>query len=268
MGFGFWRPKNVVPGLDLAGVVEEVGPGVTRFAVGDEVLGIGKGSWAELSCAREDKLVHKPESLDFAQAAVLGISGLTALQSLRDAGKLAAGERVLIIGASGGVGSYAVQIARALGAEVTGVCSTAKMELVRSLGAHHVVDYSAGDFTASGERYDLVLDVGGNLPLARLRRVMTPAGRLVFVGGENGGDFTAGFGRPLAAMMRNAFGQQRFAMFAAREHYEDLEHLTRFVREGKLVPSIDRRCTLDEAQAAMRDLEAGRVRGKVAILVR
>ena len=176
MGFGFRGPKNRVAGLDVAGTVVAVGSAVTRFAAGDEVFGASRGSFAEYAAAREDKLAHKPANCTFEQAAVAGISALKALQALRDAGRVEAGQKVLIIGASGGVGSYAVQLAKAFGAEVTGVCSTAKLDLVRSLGADHVIDYTKHDFADGSERYDLILDIAGNPALSRLRRALTPAG--------------------------------------------------------------------------------------------
>jgi NADPH:quinone reductase-like Zn-dependent oxidoreductase len=197
------------------------------------------------------------------QAAVLGISGGTALQAL-DAGGVRAGERVLILGASGGVGSYAVQIARALGATVTAVCSTAKVEMVRSLGPERVIDYKREDF-ADGTRYDVILDIGGNPPLARLRRALTPTGRLVFVGGENGGDWSAGIGRQLHALTLSPFVRQRFVMLATKERAADLERLSKLVEAGKLTPVLDRVCPLDQVVQAMRDLEAGKIAGKVAI---
>ena len=266
MGFGFSAPKNPVPGLDVAGVVVEVGPQVTRFRPGDEVFGIAQGSFAELSVAREDKLAKKPSNLSFEEAAVVGVSGLTA-QGALDAGALQAGERVLIIGASGGVGSLAVQQAKALGAEVTGVCSTAKVEKVRALGADRVIDYRQQDFADGTIRYDLILDIGGNTPLRRLRRALTQAGRLVFVGGENGGDWTAGFGRQLGAFALAPFVKQRFIMLMNKEHYSGLERLAALVLEGKLRPLIDRRIGLAEVPDALRALEAGEVSGKVAIRV-
>lgn len=266
MGFGFSAPKNPVPGLDVAGVVVEVGPQVTRFRPGDEVFGIAQGSFAELSVAREDKLAKKPSNLSFEEAAVLGVSGLTA-QGALDAGALQAGERVLIVGASGGVGSLAVQQAKALGAEVTGVCSTAKVEKVRALGADRVIDYRQQDFADGTIRYDLILDIGGNTPLRRLRRALTQAGRLVFVGGENGGDWTAGFGRQLGAFALAPFVKQRFIMLMNKEHYSGLERLAALVLEGKLRPLIDRRIGLAEVPDALRALEAGEVSGKVAIRV-
>jgi NADPH:quinone reductase-like Zn-dependent oxidoreductase len=264
MGFGFFGPKNAVAGRDAAGTVVELGPGVTRFRVGDAVFGIGEGSFAEFVCAREDKLAHKPSKVPFEQAAVLGISGLTALQSLR-AAKVEAGQRVLIVGASGGVGTFAVQIAKALGAEVTGVSSAAKLDMVRSIGAGHVIDYSHGHLGA--QQHDAILDIGGNTPLARLRRALTPTGRLVFVGGENGGDWTAGFGRQLSAFALAPWVGQRFTALMNKEHFADLEHLAQLAEEGTISPVIDRRCSLRDVASAMRDLEMGRVRGKVAITV-
>jgi NADPH:quinone reductase-like Zn-dependent oxidoreductase len=265
MGFGFWAPKQPVPGLDLAGTVVEVGEGVTRFRVGDEVFGIGRGAFAELACAREDKLAHKPAALSFEEAATLAVSGGAALQSLQDAGKLQAGERVLIIGASGGVGTFAVQLAKALGAEVTGVCRTSKVETVRALGADHVIDYTQRDFADGKLKYDLVLDIGGSTPVTRLRRALTPTGRLVFVGAENGGDWSAGFERQLFGALLGLFVKQQFIMLMAREHCTYSEQLAKFAEAGQLKPVIDRRCQLQDVPAAMHDLEAGRVCGKVVV---
>jgi len=266
MGFGFLGPKQPVPGLDLAGTVVDVGPGVTRLHVGDRVFGIGRGSFAEYACAREEKLAAVPAGVSLDAAAVLGVSGITALQAI-EAGGLVAGERVLIVGASGGVGTYAVQIAKALGAEVTGVCSAAKVDLVRSLGADEVIDYRTRDFTELHRPYDLVLDIGGNTPLSRLRRTMTATGRLVFVGGENGGDWTAGFGRPLKALLLGVFVKQRFAMLAVREHYTFLERIAGLAAAGKIRPAIDRHIGLADVGDALRALEAGRVTGKVLVHV-
>ena len=268
MGFGLLRPKNGVLGREVAGTVVEVGAKVTRFVPGDAVFGIGEGSFAEYVRAREDKLAPKPASVSFEQAAVIGISGLTALQALRDAGQLRAGQRVLIIGASGGVGSYAVQIARSMGAEVTGACRTAKVELVRSLGAQHVIDYTREDLVGGAQRYDLIFDAGGNTPASRLRRALAPTGVVVLVGGENGGSVTGGvFGRPLWGMVLSLLNRQRFAMFMAKETHVDLEVLGQLLAEGKVTSSIDRVCSLAEVKDAMGDLEAGRVRGKVCVSV-
>ena len=198
LGFGFRGPRNRVPGLDVAGTVVAVGPAVTRFAAGDEVFGVARGSFAEYAAAPEGTLARKPAALSFEQAAAVAVSGLTALQGLRDAGRIKPGQKVLVIGASGGVGSYAVQLASSFGAEVTGVCSTAKADLVRSIGADHVIDYTRADFADGQRHYDLILDIGGNSRLSRLRRALTPRGTLVIVGGE-GGKWT-GVGRQLRAL--------------------------------------------------------------------
>jgi NADPH:quinone reductase-like Zn-dependent oxidoreductase len=267
MGYGLRAPKNRVPGLDVAGTVVAIGAGVTRFAIGDEVFGVSRGSFAEYACAREDKLARKPANLTLDQAAVVAISGLTALQGLRDVGRIEAGQRVLIIGASGGVGTFAVQIAKAFGAEVTGVCSTAKLDLVRSLGADHVIDYSEDDFSSAHERYDLILDIGGNASLSRLRRALTRRGTLVMVGGENGGRWTGGFGRQLRAVALSAFVRQRLVMKTPKEHYADLERLVDLIEAGKLAPAIGSTYPLDRAPDAMRHLQAGHARGKLVITV-
>src|ERR671921_1499056 len=186
-GYGLRAPKNPIIGSDVAGVVEAVGKNVTRFQPGDEVFGIGKGSYAEYVCAREDKLAHKPANLTFEQAAVVAISGLTAMQGLRDHGRVEPEQKVLVIGASGGVGTFAVQIAKAFGAHVTGVCSTTKVDMVRSIGADHVIDYTREDFAEGDQRYDLILDIGGNSSLSRLRRALASRGTLVIPRGGGGG---------------------------------------------------------------------------------
>ena len=267
MGFGFRRPKNRVPGLDVAGTVVAVGSDVTRFEPGDEVFGMSRGSFAEYAPAREDKLAHKPASLTFEQAAVVPISGGTALQALRDSGHLETGQKVLVIGASGGVGTYAVQLAKALGAEVTGVSSTAKLDLVRSIGADHVIDYTKDDYLDGANRYDLIVDIGGNNGLSRLRRALTPKGTLVIVGGEEGGNVTGGFGRQVRALVLSLFVGQRLTMLASKERYTDLEELRPFLESGQVTPVIDRTYTLTNVPEAMGHLEAGRARGKVAITV-
>jgi NADPH:quinone reductase-like Zn-dependent oxidoreductase len=267
LALGFRGPRNRVPGRDVAGVVHAVGPAVTRFAVGDEVYGVAPGSFAEYAVAREDKLAAKPASLTFEQAAVVAISGGTALQALTDHGRVEAGQSVLVIGASGGVGSYAVQLAKALGAEVTGVASTAKLDLVRSLGADHVLDYTREDWADGTRHYDLILDIAGNPGLSRLRRALTPKGTAVLVGGENGGNLTGGMNRSLRALILSPFVGQRFAWFVAKERASDLQRLADFFDAGTVTPSVDRTYPLDEAPEAMRNLEAGQVRGKVAITV-
>jgi NADPH:quinone reductase-like Zn-dependent oxidoreductase len=210
-GYGFRAPKNPIIGSDMAGEVETIGRKVSRFQPGDEVFGIGKGSYAEYVCAGEDKLAPKPADLTFEQAAVVAIMGSTALQALRDHGKVRPGQEVLIIGASGGVGTYAVQIAKAFGVHVTGVCSTKKVEMVRSIGADHVIDYTREDFAEGDQRYDLILDIGGNLSLARLRRALGSRGTLVIVGGEGGGRWLGGTDRQLRAMMLSPFVGQKLS---------------------------------------------------------
>jgi NADPH:quinone reductase-like Zn-dependent oxidoreductase len=267
-GLGFRGPKDRVPGRDLAGTIAAVGAGVTKFKVGDEVYGVGRGSFAEYAVARGDKLARKPKSLSFEQAAVVPISAATALQALTDHGRLEPGQRVLVIGASGGVGSYAVQLATALGAEeVTGVASTAKLDLVRSLGADRVIDYTREDFAGTGNRYDLVLDIAGNPGLRRLRRALTPSGTAVIVGGENGGDLTGGMNRTLRALALSPFISQRFANFINKEKASDLERITGLIDAGQVTPSIDRTYPLEQVPEAIRQLAAGQVRGKVAITI-
>lgn len=266
LGFGLGRPRNPVSGRDVAGTVVETGSSVTRFVVGDEVYGFAPGSFAEYAAARADKLARKPVNLSFPQAAVVPISAGTALQALCDVGRVQSGQSVLIHGASGGVGSYAVQLAKALGAEVTGVCSTAKLDLVASLGADHVIDYTVEDFADGPRRYDLILDIAGNPSLGRLRRALQPRGTAVFVGGENAGSLT-GMGRQLRGALVSTFLRQRLALLMAKERATNLERLTHLIEAGKLVPSLDRSYPLDQAAEAMRLLEHGEVRGKVVLTV-
>lgn len=264
--FGLRGPKLRVRGSEVAGTVAEVGAGVTRFSVGDEVFGIGIGTFAEYAVAREDKLALKPTGLSFEQASVVAISALTALQALRDAGKIQAGQKVLINGASGGVGTYAVQLAKAFGAEVTGVCSTSKVDLVRKLGADEVIDYTAEDFADGAHRYDLIIDLGGNPSPTRLRRALTPRGTAVIAGGEEGGDLTGGMDRQLRAMLLSVFVGQRLVPFICKENAADLEVLKTFFEAGSLVPAIDSTCSLSEVPDALRRLEAGAIRGKLAVI--
>ena len=266
-GYGFRAPKNPVIGSDMAGVVEALGKNVTRFQPGDEVFGIGKGSYAEYVCAREDKLAPKPVNLTFKQAAVLAIMGSTALQALRDHGKVRPGQEVLLIGASGGVGTYAVQIAKAFGANVTGVCSTTKVEMVRSIGADHVIDYTREDFAEGDQRYDLILDIGGNSTLSRLRRALASRGTLVIVGGEGGGRWLGGTDRQLRAMMLSPFVGQKLGTFVNKENHEDMLVLKELIESGKITPVIDRIYPLSEVPEAIRYLEGGHARGKVVITV-
>jgi NADPH:quinone reductase-like Zn-dependent oxidoreductase len=269
-GLGFAGPKDRVPGRDLAGTVAALGAHVTGFDLGDEVYGVGRGSFAQYAVARAEKLSRKPVNLTFEQAAVVPISAATALQALCEHGRVRQGQRVLIIGASGGVGGYAVQIAKALGAEVTGVASTAKLDLVRSLGADHVIDYTRDDFADIADpatRFELILDIGGNPGLARLRRALTPAGTVVIVGGEDGGDLTGGMGRTLRGLALTPFVSQRFTNFINKERASDLERLTTMLEGGQVQPSIDRSYPLEQVPEAMRQLASGQVRGKVAITI-
>jgi NADPH:quinone reductase-like Zn-dependent oxidoreductase len=266
-GYGLRAPKNPVIGSDVAGVVEAIGENVTRFQPGDEVFGIGKGSYAEYVCAREDKLAPKPANLTFEQAAVVAIMGSAALQALRDHGKVRQGQEVLVIGASGGVGTYAVQLAKAFGAQVTGVCSTAKVEMVRSIGADHVIDYRREDFAEGDQHYDLILDIGGNSSLARLRRALTPEGTLVIVGGEGGGRWLGGTDRQVRALVLSRFVSQKLGTFVNKENHEDLLVLKELIESGKVTPVIDRTYPLAEVPEAIRYLEEGHARGKVVITV-
>jgi NADPH:quinone reductase-like Zn-dependent oxidoreductase len=266
-GFGFRAPKNPVIGSDVAGVVEAVGKDVSRFKQGDEVFGIGKGAYAEYVCALEDKLAPKPENLTFEQAAVVAIMGSTALQALRDHGRVEPGQEVLIIGASGGVGTYAVQIAKSFGAVVTGVCSTKKVEMVRSIGADRVIDYMREDFAEGDRRYDLIVDIGGNSSLSRLRRALAPRGTLVITGGEGGGRWLGGTDRQIRAMMLSPFVGQKLGTFVASENHEDLLFLKELIESGKITPLIDKTYPLSEVPEAIRYLEEGHARGKVVITV-
>jgi NADPH:quinone reductase-like Zn-dependent oxidoreductase len=267
LAFGARRPRNPVLGLDVAGTVVAIGSAVTRCSAGDEVFGFGGGSFAEYTVAREDKLARKPVNLSFEQAAVVPVSAGTALQALCDHGRIAQGQRVLVIGASGGVGSFAVQVAKAVGAQVTGVASSAKLELVRSLGADHVIDYTRDNFANGSQRYDLILDIAGNPSVAQLRRALTSSGTVVIVGGEEGGSWTGGMDRPLRALALSPFVRQRLTNFIAKQRASDLERLTELIEAGMVSPHIDRIYRLDQVPEAMRYLEAGRARGKLAITI-
>ena len=266
-GYGLRAPKTPVLGLDAAGVVESVGAGVTGLRIGDEVFGFAKGAFAEYACAPEGRLAHKPVNLTLGQAAVLAVSGVPALQALRDHAKVRDGQSVLIIGASGGVGTYAVQLALGFGARVTAVCSTSKVDMVRSLGAGRVIDYTRSDFADSGERYDAILDIGGNASLARLRRALTPDGTLVIVGGESPGRWLGGTDRQLRALVLSRFVGQTLTTFVSRENSEDLVVLKELVEAGTVAPVIDRTYPLAEVPDAIRYVEQGRARGKVSIAV-
>jgi NADPH:quinone reductase-like Zn-dependent oxidoreductase len=266
-GFGLRRPKYANPGRSLAGTVEAVGDGVTGFAAGDEVFGIGEGTFAEYATARPGKLAAKPVNVSFEQAAAVPVSGLTALQAVRDHGHVGTGDTVLIIGASGGVGSFAVQIAKAFGAEVTGVASTAKLDMVRALGADSVLDHTREDFADGRRRYDVVLDIGGNARLSQLRRALTPRGRLVIVGGETDGRLLGGSSRQVRAQLLSPFIGQQLGTFIARENADDLTALRELIEAGAVTPAIDRTYPLAEAGAAIQHLLDGQARGKVVVSI-
>ena len=265
-GFGVRRPKRRVPGQDVAGTVVATGPDVTRFSVGDEVFGIARGSFAEYAVAREDKLAHKPSTLTFTQAAAMPISGLTALRAL-DAAGVRAGQSVLVVGASGGVGTYAVQLAVESGATVTGVASGSKAQLVRDLGAEDVIDYAEADFADGSRTFDVVLDIGGVTPVARLRQALSRTGTLVIVGGENGSKWSPGMGRQLHAMLLNPFVSQRLTMVMNKEHFSGLERLATHAVNGTLASFMDRPFDLGTTADAIRHLVAGKARGKIVITV-
>ncbi|MEA2704380.1 MAG: hypothetical protein QOD63_2325 [Actinomycetota bacterium] len=266
-GFGVRRPKASNPGRSLAGTVESVGKDVTDFAPGDEVYGTSDGSFAEYARAETGKIAPKPANLTFEQAAAVPVSAVTALQAVRKAG-VRAGHKVLIIGASGGVGTFAVQIAKAFGAEVTGVCSTAKVDMVRALGADHVVDYSQHDFADGEHRYDVILDTGGNRRLSDLRRALTPRGTLMIVGGETGGRWLGGFDRSLRAALLSPLVRQKLGMLASAENSADLTVLRDLIESGNLAPVIDRTYPLSSAAAAVDYVRRGQARGKVVVTVR
>jgi 2-desacetyl-2-hydroxyethyl bacteriochlorophyllide A dehydrogenase len=266
-GFGLRVPKNPVRGYDVAGHVESVGDNVTEFEPGDEVFGTCNGSFAEYASARADRLARKPTSLTFEQAAAVPISGYAALQAVRDQGKVQPGQRVLIIGAGGGVGTFAVQIAKAFGAEVTGVVSTTKADLVQALGADHVIDYTREDFADGRRRYDVILDIAGNRSLSHLRRALAREGTLVIVGGEGGGKWFGGIDRQLRAHLLSPFMRQKLGTWISKERKEDLDALCDLLEAGKVKPVVDRTFPLSEVPEAIRYLRERRARGKVVITV-
>jgi NADPH:quinone reductase-like Zn-dependent oxidoreductase len=262
---GIRAPKTQVRGREVAGRVEATGSAVTALRVGDEVFGIADGSFAQYASARPGKLAPKPANLTFAQAAAVPVSALTALQAVRDRGRVQAGQKVLVIGASGGVGTFAVQIAKAAGAEVTGVSSTAKLDLVRSLGADHVIDYTRDDITAGDHRYDVILDTGGHRPLSQLRRALTPRGTLVIVGSEHGGRWLGGSDRQLRALMLSPFTSQRLTTLICSENTQDLQALTELIESGQVRPVIDRTYPLSQIPQAIQYLRDGHPQGKVVV---
>lgn len=264
-GFGVRRPKQPVVGVEVAGVVAAVGDGVDDLQVGDEVFGYARGACAEVAVADAAKLARKPPALTFVEAACTVDSASTALQAVRDHGQVRDGQRVLVLGASGGVGSFAVQAAVAAGAEVTGTASAAKVELVRSLGAAHVVDHGAADPLAVAEPFDVIIDAGGNRPIRALRRALAADGRLVLVGGEGGGAITGGFQRQLLAPLRAIGSSQHVVAVMAKEERATLEALAAMVVAGELRPAIDRVHPLAQGRAALERMAAGEIRGKDAI---
>lgn len=262
---GLRRPKNPVPGSDVAGTVVEVGAGVTRFAVGDRVFGGGHGSFAEYTVAHEGSLAHMPASCTAEQAAAVPVSGCTAWEAVHTIGKVQPGQSVVVVGASGGVGSFAVQIAKAAGATVTGVCSPGKASLVRALGADDVIDHTTTDFADGTRTWDLVVDNGGNTPIRHLRRALTPKGTAVLVGSENGGKWLGPLGRSLRGAAWSPFIGQRIVMFVAKLRAAELEQMAALMDAGTMLASVDSVYPLEQAADAMRHLESGAVRGKVVV---
>jgi NADPH:quinone reductase-like Zn-dependent oxidoreductase len=265
--YGLRKPKNAIRGTDVAGTIEAVGSGVTRFKAGDDVFGWCVGSYAEYASVSEDALALKPANLSFAQAAAVPMAGMVALQAIRDHGHVRAGQKVLINGASGGIGTFAVQIAKAFGAEVTGVCSSRNVDMVRSIGADHVIDYSKEDFTENGQRYDFILDNVSNHSLTDLRRALTPTGMLVPNGGLFGNRWLAGGGRIVRAAVLFRFGSQTLGNFLLSQKLEDLVVLKELVEAGKVTPVVDRTYSLSETAEAIDHVGLGHARGKVAITV-
>jgi len=264
VGFGFRAPKARIRGIDVAGTVEAVGQNVRRFQVGDEVFGTCDGSFAEYAAAPEDTLVLKPANLTFEQAAAVPTSSAAALQALR-AGEIKSDQQALLVGASGGVGLFAVQIAKSFGADVTAVCSTTKVDLVRSVGADHVIDYTREDFTQSGQQYDLILVMGGNHSLSQLKRVLRPGGTLVPVGTEEGNRWVGGKAWIRAMLLSRVVRHLR--PLASEPNQADLEFVTELIEAGKITPVIDRTYPLERVPEAMRYLKAGKARGKITITV-
>ena len=268
LGFGLRRPRQPVPGFDVAGRVVALGADTTRFRVGDEVMGIATGAYADYAVAKEAKLVHKPDRLGFVEAAVVPISAGTAWQALTDQGHVQPGERVLVLGASGGVGSYAVQLAVALGARVTGVASAAKADLVLGLGAERVLDHRTEDIAADGPVYDLIIDAGGRNPIRRLRKALTARGRLVIVGGEDGNKLTGGIGRQLRAALLSPFVRHDLGFFIQKESAEHIGEVLAHIEAGAVTPAVSDTFALSQAPDALRALHAGAVAGKAAIVIR
>jgi NADPH:quinone reductase-like Zn-dependent oxidoreductase len=266
LGYGLTKPKHSIPGMEFAGTVEAVGNRVAQFHTGDEVFGWGTGAFAEYVSIEQGALVLKPTNATFTEAAAVPISGFTALQAVRDIGEVKPGDNVLVIGASGGVGTYAVQIAKAYGADVTGVCSTRNVDMVRSIGADHVIDYTNEDFTTAGKRYDVILDTAGNRSLSSLRHVLSPTGTLVIVGGS-GGPWLMGVGRSLRAAVTSPFVNQNLRMFLSSTNGEDLATLRDLIESGKVSPVIDGTYPLSDTAAALTHVGGRHTRGKTVIAV-
>ena len=267
IGFGVRRPKVRVRGMDLAGRVEAVGEQVTRFRPGDAVFGWADGSYAEYASVPEDHLAPMPASIGFEQAAVVPISGFAALQAVRDEGEVQPGQKVLVIGAAGGVGSFAVQLAKAFGAEVTGVAGTAQLDLVRSIGADDVIDYTREDVTDGTRHWDVILDTAGHRSLSRLRRALSRRGTLVIVGSEGRGLWLGGVDRQRRALRLSRFVSQRLRALSSKPRHDDLQVLEELIRAGRLRPLVDRTYPLAEVPEAIRQMEAGHTRGKLVITV-
>jgi NADPH:quinone reductase-like Zn-dependent oxidoreductase len=267
LAFGLRRPKTRVRGMDVAGTVEAVGTSVTRVRPGDEVFGTCPGSFAEYACAKHNRFAPKPANLTFEQAATVPVSGITALEAVRDKAQVEPDHRILVIGAGGGVGTFAVQVAKAFGAEVTGMCSTSKVDLVRSIGADDVIDYTRADLADTGRRFDVILDTAGNRRLSVLRRALTRTGTLVIIGGEGGGRWLQGTDRLLRATLLSPFVRQRLRGLVAGERLEDLEHLRQLIEAGHVAPVIDRTYPLADAADAIDHVHGGHTAGKVVLTV-
>jgi len=265
MGFGLRMPKARNPGRSFAGTIESCGKEVRAFEAGNAVYGTCDGSFAEYIRGSLDMLARKPVNLSYEEAAGCPISGVTALQAVRDKARVQVGQSVLIVGASGGVGTFGVQIAKAFGATVTGVCSTGKIDLVRALGADHVIDYTVEDFSDGPARYDVVLDIGGNNPLSRLRRAMTPQGTLVIVGGETDGRWLGGFDRQIRALMLSPIVSQKLGVLASSENATDLTALTELLETGKVTPAIDQTYELHDVANALKRMADGQAGGKIIV---
>ncbi len=264
---GLRKPKDTRLGRDVAGQVEAVGGNVTRFKPGDAVFGTCRGAFAEYACASESKLAGKTDKLTFEQAASVPVAGLTALQGLRDKGQIQPGQKFLINGAAGGVGTFAVQIAKSFGAEVTAVCSTGKVDMVRSIGADRIIDYTREDFTKGEQRYDLIFDCAGNRPLSALRRLLNPKGIYIAVGAPAQGRWIGPLARLLKTLVVSWFVKEKLVLFLAQIRSEDLAILRELIEAGKVRPVIDKRYSLSEVPEAIRYLEEGHARGKVVITI-